>query len=43
MGDLTNKVVTSTLDIVDMQEKIKDAEFIIKRYILNLLIWHKTM
>ena len=31
MGDLTNKVVTSTLDIVDMQEKIKDAEFIIKK------------
>ena len=26
MGDPTNKVVTSTLDIVDIQEKIKDAE-----------------
>ena len=31
MGDLINKVVTSTLDIVDMQEKINDAECIIKK------------
>ena len=37
MGDPTNKAVTSTLDIVDMQEKIKDTEYIIKRYILT---WH---
>ena len=39
-GALNNKVVTSTLDIVDIQEKIKDAEYIIKRYMLNLLPWH---
>ena len=31
IGDLTNKVVTSTLDIVDMQDKIKDVEYIIKK------------
>ena len=30
-GDLINKVFTSTLDIVDMQEKIKNAEYIIKQ------------
>ena len=29
--DLTNKVVTSTLDIVGMQEKRKDAEYIIRK------------
>ena len=29
--DPTNKVVASTLDIVDMQEKIKDTEYIIKK------------
>ena len=31
MGDLTNKVITSTLDVLDMQKKIKDAEYIIKK------------
>ena len=30
-GDLTNKEVTSTIDIADMQEKIKDAEYIIEK------------
>ena len=29
--DLTNKVVTSILDIVDMQEKRNDADYIIKQ------------
>ena len=30
-GDLTNKLVTSTVDIEDTQEKIKDAEDIIQK------------
>ena len=30
-GDPTNKVATSTLDIVDMQERKKAAEYIIKK------------
>ena len=29
-GDLNNKVITSTLDIVNMQEKMKDEEYVIK-------------
>ena len=29
--DLTNKVVTSTLDILDMQEERKDAYYIIRK------------
>ena len=34
--DLAKKLVSSPLDIVDMQEKRKDAEYIIKEYIKNL-------
>ena len=44
-GDLTNKVVTSTLDIVDMQVKIKDAEYIIKKIHvkpINVALKHVT-
>ena len=43
--DLTNKVVTSTLDIVDMQEKRKDAEYIIRKIHaepINVAIKHVT-
>ena len=43
--DLTNKVLTSTLDIVDMQEKRKDAEYIIRKIHvkpINLAIKHVT-
>ena len=35
MGGLTNKVVSSTLDIVGMQEKIKDAEYIIRKILVT--------
>ena len=31
MGDLNNNVGTSTLDIVDIQQNIKDAEYTIKK------------
>ena len=43
--DLTNKVVTSTLDIVDMREKRKDAEYIIRKIHIkpiNVAIKHVT-
>ena len=45
MGDLTNKVVTRTLHIVDMQEKIKDTEYMIKMMHvkpINMAVKHVT-
>ena len=44
-GDLTSKVVTSTLDIVDMQEKDNDAEYLNKRIDvlpINMALKHVT-
>ena len=44
-GDLTNKIFTSTPDIVNIQEKIKNAEYFIKKNYVkpnNMALKHVT-